>query len=144
MHRRGDADAVVANTDPQLLQALLLAQHLDLDTHLTGLGELDGIGQQVAEHLAQELFGAVLTWRQLGIDATAQHRVVVQGPRFEQGHDLVAQLAQGEIHRFRVAFALLQAGKVQHFVEDGQQAFAGLVQGIQALAVLGVEISLAQ
>ncbi|MCY1412481.1 hypothetical protein D9M71_278910 [compost metagenome] len=146
LHLRGNADAVVRDTDPQPLPCLFagFAEQRHLDADFAAFGELDRVGQQVAQHLAQELLGAVVMLGNPLIDAATEDRVVVQRSRFQQSQYFVEQLAQREIHRFGMADALLQLGEIQHFVEDCQQAFAGLVQGIQAFAVLGIQPSAAQ
>ena len=90
------------------------------------------------------LLGAVVMLGDLLIDPAIEDRVVVQRLGFEQREDFVEQLANGEIHRFRQAGPLLQLGEIQHFVEDGQQTLAGLVQRIQALAVLRFETGTTQ
>ncbi|MNL21145.1 hypothetical protein D3C87_1424200 [compost metagenome] len=78
------------------------------------------------------------------IDATVQYGVIGQRLRFQQGQHFIEQLAHREIHRLRQACALLQFGEEQHFVEDGQQAFAGLMQRIEPLAIALVETRIAQ
>ncbi|MNZ85546.1 hypothetical protein D3C78_1043410 [compost metagenome] len=144
LHCFGDADTVVGDTHPHPLQALLLAQHLNLDSDLPAFGELDRVGQQVAQHLTQKLLGALLTLGQLRIDMARQGTAVGQRPGFKQGDDFVAQLTQGKNHGFGMGFAFFQTGEIQHFVEDGQQPFPSLVQGIQTLAVLHIESGAAQ
>ncbi|MNQ93100.1 hypothetical protein D3C85_1085490 [compost metagenome] len=78
------------------------------------------------------------------IDPAMQDRVVVQRLGFQQGQHFVEQLTNREVHRLGQAHALLQFGEKQHFIEDGQQTLARLVQGIQAFAVLLIQARAAQ
>ncbi|MNO86593.1 hypothetical protein D3C76_779980 [compost metagenome] len=99
------------------------------------LGELDGVGQQVAEYLAQVLFGTVLVPGQLLVNVQLQAVAVVPGHGLEQRQYFLAQLAQGKTDQLGAALALLEPGEIQHFVENRQQPLAGLVQGLDTLAV---------
>ncbi|MNP48710.1 hypothetical protein D3C76_1428470 [compost metagenome] len=116
-----------------------LTEQCHLDTDLAAFGELDGVGQQIAQHLPQELFGTVVVPGYALISTALQQGVIAQRSRFQQRHHFIEQLAHGEIHRLGQAGTLLQFGEKQHFIEDGQQPFAGLVQGIETLAVLLVQ-----
>ncbi|MCY1512834.1 hypothetical protein D9M68_473100 [compost metagenome] len=135
LHLRGDADAVVGDADAQALRVGLFLQQLHLHQDLSVLGELHRVGQQVAQHLAQELLGAVALAAYPRVEARAQDGAVGAGPGLQQGEHLVEQRRQGEVHLLRAALAFFQAGEIEHFVEDRQQAFGGLVQGFQPLAV---------
>ncbi|MOA04381.1 hypothetical protein D3C78_1239300 [compost metagenome] len=59
LHGWRDADAVIADADPYLLRATLLGQYLNLKADLAVFSELDRIGQQVAQYLAQVLFSTL-------------------------------------------------------------------------------------
>ncbi len=120
----GNADTVVGHAEAQTLAGVAGLQHSDLQQHLALLGELQRIGQQVTQHLAQELLGAPATVLYLGFDTQAQASAVVIGAWLQQGHHVVQQAPQGEVHRLRLAGAVLQLGEVQHLVEDRQQSFA--------------------
>ncbi len=93
LHSRLDADAIVADRHPHALRALVTGQYLHHKPHLAVFGELDGIGQQVAEHLAQVLFGTVLVFGQLLVDVQLQGVAIVPGHGFEQRQHFLAQLA---------------------------------------------------
>ena len=47
-----DADTGVPDRDPKLGFAVALPLRVYLDEHMTSLGELDGVGHQVGENLA--------------------------------------------------------------------------------------------
>ncbi|MNM98429.1 hypothetical protein D3C81_1109600 [compost metagenome] len=142
--RRGDADAVVDHGEAQTLAVLALRKKIHLEAHLAVLGELHRVGHQVAQHLAQELFGATAGVMHLRLDAQAQAGAVLRGARFEQGEYVVEQLAQGEIHSLRLAGAVFQPGEAEHLVEDRQQPFAGIRQRLQPTPVLLAERRAAQ
>ncbi|MNF61600.1 hypothetical protein D3C84_432520 [compost metagenome] len=144
LHLRGDADAVVGDADAQVLAVGIFRQQLHLQQDFPFLGELHGIGQQVAQHLAQELFGAMALALHTRVEARTQDGAVGAGARLQQGEYLVEQHRQGEVDLLRAALTLFQAGEIEHFVEDRQQAFGGLVQRLQALAVALAEGRAAQ
>ncbi|MNJ73160.1 hypothetical protein D3C77_699150 [compost metagenome] len=100
--------------------AVLLADNFDRKADLALLGKLDRVGQQVTQYLTQELLGAMLTCGQPRIDVIFKRAGVGKRPGFEQGQNFVAQLAQGEIDRLRMAFAFFQAREVQHLVKNGE------------------------
>ena len=112
----GDADAGVAHG-----QVHVAATAAGLQPHPAFLGELDGIADQVGQHL--------LHAQAVADKVGAQRRVVVEyqlqalGARsqFQRCAHLGAQRMQREVQRFQLHRAAFQLGGVQDVVEQAQQ-----------------------
>ena len=133
-----DAQAGVDDPDQHRL-AVGHRRQLDLPT---GPVVLDGVGQQVDQHLAQA--------HRVG-QHQARHRAAVQvnaGGLRIGGHQRQRGLDEGrQRHRLprHPQFAGLGGGQVQHIVDQRQQMAAGLVDvGQPAPLLIGVDVALAQ
>ncbi len=101
--------------------------------------ELQRVGQQVAQHLAQPPRVALHALGQIGCQQQAPAQrfgmrlLAVKRTHFLQG------VAQQEVHVFHGQLARFDARKVQHIVEQVQQGVGRLVHQVEPACLFGVE-----
>ncbi len=119
---------------------LVGAGTVDAQSHAALLGELDRVGQQVTQHLAQPLLvgeqvdGGVGGRRDLEVQAAGS------GQRAERGFDVVEQVTQLERLGGDVHLAGLDLRQVQDVVDQLQQVGAGRVDDGRVLDLLGGQV----
>ena len=108
---------------------------------LPRLGELDRVGQQVAQHLPQPR----VVGEQVGRDARGggdrEVQALLRGHRPEGGLDVVEQLAQRDPLGVDVHLAGLDLGQVEDVVDQLQQVGARRVDDARVLDLLGGEVA---
>ena len=139
---RGDADAGVG--DRERHHGTSVRGHLptrgDPQQDLAPGGELDRVGQQVAEHLAQPLpIGEQLPGR-FGGRLDREGQALLCGQRLESGPDVLQQRAQGEPLGGDVHPARLDLGQVQDVVDQLEQVRPGRVDDVGVLDLLRGEV----
>ena len=111
---------------------------------LPDLGELDGVADQVGQHLTQT--ARVTTHR--GGDRVVEGRHQVQSlglrGRDQEIHDVVDQGLDAELDVLDLQLALLDLGEVEDAVDDGHQRLARPAEGLGELALLSVELGVEQ
>ncbi|MCY1515091.1 hypothetical protein D9M68_496670 [compost metagenome] len=113
----------------------------DADADAAFLGELEGIGQHVADHLQQTLL--------VGPDAGGQRRRHVDGETEraafgdwpEGPFDLVAQVGEQGFVEVQGDGARFDLGQVEDLVDQFQQVLAGAVDGLGVFDLLGREVA---
>ena len=111
--------------------------------HMTALGELDGVGQQVGEDLPQTQRIAPemprLPQQRRLIVVAQQFDVLVLSSLTKQHQGVVHQLLHGAGNRLQRQLAGLDLGEVKDVVEDAQQHGCRAVHLVEVVALLGVQ-----
>ena len=89
--------------------------------HAAAVGELDGVADEVEQHLPDlaRIGGDQL--RHVGFDMTAQPDILGEGARGEQFDDVVGDLAHRHRLRLRVEAPRLDLGVVEQILDQGKQ-----------------------
>ena len=135
------ADTGVAHLEAQFqpAQLALAAAHCDADLALAG--ELDGIADQVGDHLAQAQRVADQLSRHLGRDLEQEFESLLLGPLPDEGDHRLEHFVEFEGVVLEHQLAGLDAGKVQDVVDQREQAATGGVDLAHVVALLGVEVA---
>jgi hypothetical protein len=137
-----DADARVAHREGQFHAVApgppVIPGHAD--DHLAPLGELEGVGGQVHQHLAQPQRVAHQHRRHVGVDVHHQLDVLDGQPIVEQVGDFLQQVAGAEGDGFQGQASGLQLGKVQHAVDHAQQRPGRGADQVQVFPLLGRKV----
>ena len=123
-----DADAGVAHREVQLHLArlgLVAVECAHLDGHRAALRELQRVGDQIEEHLAQAYRVADEQLRHGVVDARVQDQVARFGTGAHQCDELIHLGADIELHRVHVEPARLDFREVEHVVDHLQQEIGG-------------------
>ncbi|OPZ57101.1 MAG: hypothetical protein BWY87_01697 [Deltaproteobacteria bacterium ADurb.Bin510] len=129
-----DADAGVRDLEAQQGLSVALVEHFDLEAHLASFGELDGVADQVHEHLADATGIAAQAGRQVLRMQDVQLEALLLGAVAHDVLDLAQEPGQVEVEVLERHPAGLDLGEVQDVVDDGQQGLAArLEHGGQAL-----------
>ncbi|MCY1510711.1 hypothetical protein D9M68_450990 [compost metagenome] len=102
-------------------------------------GELDGIADQVDQHLLQALGIADEGQRHAGLDPDHQLQVLVRGIHRHHRGQGTEHIVQAERRWGDRQMPGLQLGEIQYVVEDHQQGFARAPEHLQVLALVGGE-----
>jgi len=111
----------------------------DVHHHFTMLGELDGVGHQVGEHLTQAQRVTMDDGGQARLLAEAQLQALFVGARCHQLQRVFHQGAQHKVAVGQLQSPGLDLCEVQDVVDDLQQALARAVHGLRKAALLVVQ-----
>ncbi|MNQ57292.1 hypothetical protein D3C85_714420 [compost metagenome] len=135
----GNADAGIANAEAQLDGFALAVRPLHHQSDLPLFGELDGVADQVDQHLLQALGITDERQRHIGLDPDHQLQVLVRGVDRHHRGQRTEHIVQAERRRGDRQVPGLQLGEVQHVIENHQQGFACAPEHLQVLALVGGE-----
>src|SRR6185312_2283874 len=140
---RRHADTGVADFDAQLHGFRADLVGADVDHDLAALGELDGVADQVGQHLAQAAGIAGEAARQVRRDVGAEAQALLLGHLVEEVLDLFDDVAGVEGHHLQLDLAGLDLREIQDVVDDAEQrlgrAVDDLPEAALALAEIGIE-----
>ena len=114
-------------------------QHLDLDHHQADVGELDGVADEIGQHLLQAQRIALQRAQGLHRPVDAQGQPFGLGLGGEEALKLGQQGRQVQGLDLDGQFAGLDARQVQNVVDDPQQALPGHLDAVEHLALVGAE-----
>ncbi len=137
LFRLGNAGAGVGHRQAQLDRPVGLERTAGLHQHSAGLSKLDGVARQVEQDLPQTALVGHHTGRRTG-HGPGDLQTFFVGARAEQlAHPLQQAL---HVHRrgFQVDLAAFQLGQVEHVIDQAQQVGAGVLQGLDIGALVGV------
>ena len=121
-----------------------LALHLDEDFHLSAFGELDGIGRQVQQDLAQAVRIAAQQRRHFRRHPPAKSESF-GGRAAAQGREGVLRgAAQVEVHALQLDLLRLDLGQVEDVVNQGQQRPPAVFNNAGVFALFRRETGLEQ
>ncbi|CAM5596205.1 hypothetical protein KAURM247S_05187 [Kitasatospora aureofaciens] len=113
---------------------------LDAQLDPAVFGELDGVGQQVAQHLAQAVVVGEEFAGDPGCRPYGEGEVLLPGQRAEGGLDVVEQGVQRHRVDVQVHLAGLDLGQVEDVVDELEQVGAGGVDDAGVLDLLGGQV----
>mmetsp|Transcript_21109 Transcript_21109/g.81934 ORF Transcript_21109/g.81934 Transcript_21109/m.81934 type:complete len:515 (-) Transcript_21109:2778-4322(-) len=107
--------------------------------HLALRRELDGIGQQVQQHLAQPGRVGEHRLRQLGRRVQHQRHALLGGPEPHDVHAAIEQRTQPHRQSLDAHLAGLDLGEVQDVVDHRHQRLGRVANGLGLFALVGVQ-----
>ncbi len=140
----GQADAGVLHADAQLGTVAALVFDHRADHHGAFVGELDGVADQVGQHLLEPQRIAHQRQRRVAIDKADQLQLLGVRGRAEDGQGVLDQVAQVEGHALQHQLAGFDLREVENLVDDAQQAVGGLFDGRQVILLARGEIAFLQ
>ncbi len=139
-----DADAGVADINPQLKRLAVAPPHADTDRHGAALGEFDGVAAQILQDVEEERRLGDNVARCVRLDAKAEAHAFLVGLDSQQGAQGDEQREQIDAFRpFRLAPHLVVRDRQETF-DMAQQNVARAVQRPDHFALPFVEIGLLQ
>ena len=105
------------------------------DRHLAGLGELDGVADEVEQHLGEAPLVAPAE-RQVGRDLDAQREPLLGRQRLDGRDDRLHHLRQRVVVERQGELAGLDLGQVEHVVDQAEQVPAARLHALEHLADL--------
>ncbi|CAB3713649.1 hypothetical protein LMG26845_05917 [Achromobacter insuavis] len=113
----------------------------DLERHGALLGELEGVGQQVLQHLAQPLRIGVQRRRHVGGDVQFQRQALVLRDRPQRIQQPFQRRRDGHGLDFHGGLAGLDLGQVEDVVDQRQQVAARFVDGLRVLDLVRAQVA---
>ncbi len=133
-----DADAGVAHGEahhvPALPAHLVVGAQLDLQVDRTRPGELEGIPDQVDQHLAQAGRVADHEARQRVVEGHLEPDALSRGLLFEQAGHVADDRVQVEVDVLDAQLARFDLGEVEQVVDDRQQGLGIALAALDLLA----------
>ena len=116
----------------------------DVEGHLPGFGELDGVAQQVEQHLAQTPRIAPQFERHFRANQRDDLQSLGLGVLRQDLDCAFHGLADVEVQRLEIELAGLDLGEVQDVVDDGQQGVRAGLHGEGEFLLLDAEFAVRQ
>ena len=135
-----DHAATFCSSGDPALQPVSATPMLQLDLALRR--ELEGVGQQVLEHLMQPLEVGRDAARQLRIDVDVERQALGFRHVAEVALHRVAQHGEGHVLRLDGHRARFDLGEVEDVADQVEQVGAGSVNGLGELDLLGRQVAL--
>ena len=137
----GDADAGVVHPEHQhdLAAVAGLGVDLDDDGDFAGGGELDAVGDEVDQHLAQPVGVADEAVGHVGGDFRAELQVLFDGALLEGAHGQGHAVAQAEVDLLEIELAGLYLREVEDVVDDVEQPVGRALDEGQVFPLFVVE-----
>ncbi len=133
----GNADAGVVHRKCQGA-GLVLRQ---LQVHAAPVRELDRVGQQVLQNLAQALAIGLRVGRHAGCNMAGQRQPLLLGHRAQRLDQRLHRRGQIDRLQHHGRLAGLDLGQVQNVVDQCQQVVAGRVDRVRILDLLGRQVA---
>ena len=133
----GDADARIVHLEVETVLPVIEWLAVDRHEHFALGRELDGVGQQVDEDLAQPRHVAHQRLGRAVFDQVGQVEVLFLRARRHQVERVFDTAAQVEHLLLELELAGLGLRMVEHVVDDLQQGFAAGADGARAVALVG-------
>ena len=132
-----NADAAIADAETDSDHGLPDFQHFQLQLDTPRFSELDGIANQVGQHLpdTQTIANQLVRQRRVGFYGKCQ--LFFFNSRRKQVTQIVKQDTQAEWLGFDTKLASLDLGEIQDIVQDTKQVFRGSVDFFQVIAHVG-------
>ena len=140
----GHADAAVADGELDHRPAIALLQAAGAHPDPAVAGELDRVGEQVGEHLAQPGRIAAQLRRQVGVRVHQHQVAVVAGRQAEHVRAIDQQGGGVERRLLQLQLAGFQLGVIEHVVDQRVQRAAGVLDQPDVLLLARRRIGFAQ
>ena len=138
----GDAGTRVTDGQPDGRALLGRLQQARLDDDLAVGCKLDGVRDEVREHLTDADRIAGEPAGDLGVDMARHLQPLLLGPWGQEPHDLLDESAQIEGNCAQTQLSGLDPGEVEDIVDDGQERVGTRFDGGQVVALAIVEAGL--
>ncbi len=138
-HGRRHADAGVADRNLQALFVVVQGPAGEMDADAADRGEFDGIADQVDQDLAQAAGVADQACGNGRVDVAGECDFLGDGRVAEQCQGVVQDFGRGEGNVFDFQLAGFDLGKVEHVVDQPEQAVGAVADGFRVIALLGVQ-----
>ena len=138
--RGGDADPGVAHLEAQHRFGVGFGDESDRDGDLTALGELEGVAEQVGEHLAQAPRVAAQRRRNVCVHERRELQAFAAGDERRQVTRVLHRVAQVEVQGLDLEFAGLDLGEVEDVVDDREQRLGAALHREREVALLRVKV----
>ena len=135
-----DSDAGVAHREVQQQVAVLLRFRFNTDDDLAGCRELDGVAEQVGQHLPQS---TGVTLQHVGnrrINKAGQFQIFPLRPQCLSPHGVAHRVVQPEVDLLKLQHAGFDFGEVQNVVDYRQQRFGRIDDRAEIVTLNVVEI----
>ena len=107
-------------------------------------GELDGVADQVQQHLAQTQGIKLHPCRHRVLDAAQQLKSLGVRTGLKHVHHFGHDVARAHRYRFEIEFAGFDFGEIENVVDDAKQHLARLAHGLGVMALWNIEICIEQ
>jgi len=132
-----DADAGVGDA---CLDQVAVRQSGDGERDGAGIGELDGVGDEIADDLADAGEIPDDGGGNGVIDPAGERELLLRGDRFEEAQDIVDGAAEIERALFDFEGVGFDLGEVEEIVEQAEEGFAAGENGDDVVALSGIEV----
>ncbi|EZP46142.1 hypothetical protein BW39_05793 [Delftia sp. RIT313] len=105
------------------------------DHHLAMLGELDGVADQVGQHLAQAHWVAAQTGRQVRVQRIDHFQPLFLCAQRRGGRHGLQHIVKGEVHFLQRQHARLYFGEIEDVVDHGQKGAGRALHLLQVAAL---------
>src|SRR5215469_2699646 len=120
---------------------LTLALTLNVQHHLTFVGELDGITHKVDDDLSQTNRVAEDTIRQISLNMAAQFQFFLMCARGKQAHCVFEGVAETEVSLIEIELPCFDLREIEQVIDQGEQGIGGILDRAQVFALLAGELS---
>ena len=145
LRRRGKPDAGVLHAESHALAAFADTRFPHHPQHdRTRRGELDGVAQQVEQHLAEPDRVAAQTLRQYGVHVGQQRQSLLPGAAQQEAGPALNEVQQTEGHTLQGQLAGLDLGEIEDVVDHGQQARPAVLHRAHEIVLFRVQRRLGQ
>src|SRR5712692_6898772 len=135
----GNSDAAITHGNAQLDIVRGLVRDFDRGHHLAALRELDGVSDQIDQHLAEATGVATQGGRDRRVDARQELDSLAVGALGEQLGRFLDGGGHGEVDVLELHPARFDLGEVEDLVENAQERAARAADRLRVLALLGGE-----
>src|SRR6516165_7389090 len=94
-----------------------------LDGDLARIGELDGIANEIDQHLRQAA-AISMTRRQFGGHFDFERQLLISSQRFKRAADSLRNILDAVIRQFEFELASLDLGEIKHVIDQPEQMSA--------------------
>ena len=140
----GNTDPGVADAEGEFAGAVGLSTGGDVDGDGAAVGELDGVGEEIDENLAEAGDVADDGFGRAGGEGGADRDFLFGGAGDEEADGRGDACGERERDGLKGELAGRDFGEVEDVVDDGEEVFAAGLDDIDAVALLGGERGIAQ
>src|SRR5690606_13123227 len=130
-----DADTAVADGEDQMRLAGAITAAADANCHMTFRGELEGVAEQVHQHLLEPCRVALNVPWYATFQADVEAQTLVQRLAGEQAEGIGDHVFEVELDLLQAELARLDAGVVEDVVDHRHQRAAGAGNGVDIKAL---------
>ncbi len=136
---RRDADAAVGDGELDRGVRSAVRDRAGADDHLTPLGELERVAEQIGQDLPQAIRVAAEEARHARVERGGELEALAMGALGEELDDLLDRLPQIEVDHLELELAGFHLREVEHVVDDAEERRAARPERLHVLALLVVE-----